>query len=114
MLWLSTLYFYCFQGDLVVIHMGGSSVSCFKTGMKLQLKTNSQDKLALPQKKSLLSYLSYCANACFAFPSLPQPQSSCGSKLNCFGNLSQLKLGVFIFVQLHIREGRQLEDNNWV
>lgn len=112
-LWLSTLYLYCFQGNLVGIHMGGSPLSCFKMGMKLQLKTSSQDKLALPQKKSLLSCLSYCATACFSFPSLPQPQSSCGSKLNCFGNLSQLKLAIFMFVQLHIREGRQLEDNNW-
>lgn len=112
-LWLSTFYLYCLQGDLVGIHMDGSPVSCFKIGVKLQLQTSSQDKLALLQKKSLLSCLSYCAKACFSLPSLPQPQSSCGCKLNCFGNMSQLKLAIFTFVQLHIRERRQLEDNNW-
>lgn len=95
------------------IHMDGSPVSYLKMGIKVQLKTSSQDKLALPKKKSLLSCLSYCANACFSLPSLPQPQSSCGCKLNCFGNLCQLKLAIFMFVQLHVREGRQLEHNNW-
>lgn len=101
---VSTFYLYCIQGDLVGIHMDGSAVSCCKMDMKLQLKTSSQDKLALSQKK-ITSVLSHCANACFSLPSLPQPHSSCGCKLNCFGNLSQLKLAIFTFVQLHIREG---------
>lgn len=69
---------------------------------------------SLKKRPALFSLLSATVPMLVSL-SLPPPTSHslCSCELNWFGDLSQLKLAIFMFMQLHVREGRQHEDDNW-